>query len=836
MANCNCNNLPVAAKPGCVECDINQLARNNYFTGKLLVERDFTDEQRYMLGKLRRHNQRLHGWGAVCGLKVKEHPNPACQNQYVVIEPGYAIDCCGREILLLCEDYFDFRSQFLASWQKQNGPNSQPDTNTHKIQICISYKECATEEVPALFDECSCEASSCQPNRILESCQFDVLVDPAPSSVNPPGVKLDWSCTIGLANAVRVVTSLDRTQIFVLTSVPTGPATIYAISTANQSITASQGFSNDVGLDVTVSPEGDWVYVALQSTTAGQPPRIVVLKGSDLSTVTTLPSVGSNGDTVRLATLPGEDKSLLAVTSSGAQALYWADATAPIPSPPQSIKVGNNPVDIAVGDDSHYAYVANAGDPSVSVIDLTTFTVTTLKAPFIGASISALAVATNINGDILAALDGGKKLYLISVPAAGGPALATSIGNSASNPVTLQYQGLDVQISPGGQWIYVLEHDTGASPPAYIQTVDEHAVELNSPNSAGAFIPVGFGAVDLTLSADGSYLYVPYSQGSTQNVPGATAVIKVQSANCPDLFSQSIECCPDCEQGNCIVLATIQGYKYGDSITDPVAGTPPGNDQIDNLTDRHLLVSTELLTEVVQCILEQGNGSGKVGPQGPPGPPGPAGQTGPQGQIGSTGPAGPQGNNGATGPAGPGLETGLTRINALSWVHADPTPQGLLQITDGATKSPALVIAFTAPVQATSMDYNVFNMSVLSLVQTGPFPAWVEYFVPGAIKPVTINTLMGHRVTAATVSTGATAQGLAFIPSIPPERLVLKEARVRVYFRGDFVLDKNNRAVSCEFVRAQFPPNPAQFPTGALPAGQDLGFEGGLFFSWFTGA
>ena len=107
MADCNCKHGTSGAGGVCVECDIPQLARNNYFTGKLLVERDFTDEQRYLLGKLRRHNQRLHGWGAVCGLKVK--PHPTCPDRFVIIEPGTAIDCCGREILVSREEYFEFR-------------------------------------------------------------------------------------------------------------------------------------------------------------------------------------------------------------------------------------------------------------------------------------------------------------------------------------------------------------------------------------------------------------------------------------------------------------------------------------------------------------------------------------------------------------------------------------------------------------------------------------------------------------------------------------------------------------------------------------------------------
>src|ERR1051326_3498842 len=47
----------------CPDCVLGDFARNHYFTGKLLVERDFTDEQRFHIDKLRHHHQRLHGWG-----------------------------------------------------------------------------------------------------------------------------------------------------------------------------------------------------------------------------------------------------------------------------------------------------------------------------------------------------------------------------------------------------------------------------------------------------------------------------------------------------------------------------------------------------------------------------------------------------------------------------------------------------------------------------------------------------------------------------------------------------------------------------------------------------
>ena len=82
----------------------------------------------------------------VCGLKVKQHPNPDCRAQWVVIEPGYAIDCCGREIFVQDEQMFDFRTRFREVWKEQNGKDSEPDDKSHLIQICVRYKECPSGE------------------------------------------------------------------------------------------------------------------------------------------------------------------------------------------------------------------------------------------------------------------------------------------------------------------------------------------------------------------------------------------------------------------------------------------------------------------------------------------------------------------------------------------------------------------------------------------------------------------------------------------------------------------------------------------------------------------
>ena len=65
-------------------------SRVRYFDGQFLGSQDFIDEQRYFLGKLRRHDEYLHGWGTVCGLAVTPHPQPPCRDRWVVVEPGGA--------------------------------------------------------------------------------------------------------------------------------------------------------------------------------------------------------------------------------------------------------------------------------------------------------------------------------------------------------------------------------------------------------------------------------------------------------------------------------------------------------------------------------------------------------------------------------------------------------------------------------------------------------------------------------------------------------------------------------------------------------------------------
>ena len=71
--------------------------RLRFFYGKRMGVADFVDEQRYHAGKMRFHNQRLHGAGLLCGLAVARM-SPT--ELFLRVGKGAAIDTCGREIVV----------------------------------------------------------------------------------------------------------------------------------------------------------------------------------------------------------------------------------------------------------------------------------------------------------------------------------------------------------------------------------------------------------------------------------------------------------------------------------------------------------------------------------------------------------------------------------------------------------------------------------------------------------------------------------------------------------------------------------------------------------------
>lgn len=180
----------------CLPCETQAEQRLNYFTGQFLVEKDFKDEQDYHVGKHRLHNRYLHGWGTVCGLKVVEHPNPDCQKRFVIIEPGLALDCCGREIIVREKIYVDIPKLLAAQNDDESGSGDTPKI----LSISLCYAECKTEFVPALYSECGCDENTCEANRVREGYEIrlkfldGVLLPPL---TNDPCESIFWKALEG---------------------------------------------------------------------------------------------------------------------------------------------------------------------------------------------------------------------------------------------------------------------------------------------------------------------------------------------------------------------------------------------------------------------------------------------------------------------------------------------------------------------------------------------------------------------------------------------------------------------------------------------------------------
>jgi hypothetical protein len=134
--------------------------RNRYFTGKPMTARDFIAEQHYFLSRHQLHNRLLHGWGVVCGLAVGHHPRPECRDRWVVVDPGIAIDCYGRELIV---------PQRAALALYDEAESERPD---EELLICVRYSEETAECVPVLY---GCNGNDSQPGRVRETAELTVV-------------------------------------------------------------------------------------------------------------------------------------------------------------------------------------------------------------------------------------------------------------------------------------------------------------------------------------------------------------------------------------------------------------------------------------------------------------------------------------------------------------------------------------------------------------------------------------------------------------------------------------------------------------------------------------
>lgn len=156
----------------CPACTVLQcLERPRYFAGQLLTDAELTGEQDYLRAKMRLHNRFLHGCGVVCGLQVSCHP---CEG-WVTVHEGYAIDCCGNDIVVCQDQPFDVMGAIKQCQDRDRQQRvmdcrplrSTPDPQCQDVDqywcLTMRYEEQETRPTTTLrgggSPSCSCNGS-----------------------------------------------------------------------------------------------------------------------------------------------------------------------------------------------------------------------------------------------------------------------------------------------------------------------------------------------------------------------------------------------------------------------------------------------------------------------------------------------------------------------------------------------------------------------------------------------------------------------------------------------------------------------------------------------------
>jgi hypothetical protein len=208
---CRCGCAPcedVCCKPECV-------ARPRFYCGQLLGEDDLTTLVAWSQAHLQRARYR-DGWGIVCGLHVRCNPDKPMS---LILGEGYAMDCCGRDIVVCQESWLDLSDACANEWcvdpgnlhpsrsansasggnQKaqddEDRASSSPFADAIVVDLYLHYCEEDSHPEPTL-DGCGCgQGTKCEPSRTQETYRVDWVI-----ASTEPGHPRDQAYEVWLAS------------------------------------------------------------------------------------------------------------------------------------------------------------------------------------------------------------------------------------------------------------------------------------------------------------------------------------------------------------------------------------------------------------------------------------------------------------------------------------------------------------------------------------------------------------------------------------------------------------------------------------------------------------
>lgn len=226
--DCGCGSVG-----GSCGCNPGVLVQPTFFAGQLLTDDDLKALTSYVVTKLRMHNRFLIGSGVACGLAVTCDP---CGGGRVIVQPGYAVDCCGNEILVPCAVELDINAMVRALKVSMHGqdcgdPCAEPVKDRSRQSraaavsddeqeaergrrycLYLNYCEEPSDLVAPYSQDDSC-AVTCQPSRLREGFSFELR---CPSEEpEPPSFVDRLQCCIGdLREADRKASEIERSQAY----------------------------------------------------------------------------------------------------------------------------------------------------------------------------------------------------------------------------------------------------------------------------------------------------------------------------------------------------------------------------------------------------------------------------------------------------------------------------------------------------------------------------------------------------------------------------------------------------------------------------------------------
>jgi hypothetical protein len=169
-SNCTCNDQT----PPCPNVGI---LRPNFFAGQLLTEDDLQQITTYQNAKRRLTNRYVFGTGVVCGLEVVASSDPKTPG-VITVNPGYALDCCGNDIVLSCPYPIDVNTMIRDQGLDCGDPCEEAkaeEWGKREYLLCVRYSEVPSEPISPYSPGTT---PTCVNTRYAESCTFELQCPP----------------------------------------------------------------------------------------------------------------------------------------------------------------------------------------------------------------------------------------------------------------------------------------------------------------------------------------------------------------------------------------------------------------------------------------------------------------------------------------------------------------------------------------------------------------------------------------------------------------------------------------------------------------------------------